>query len=74
MIFFIDYSYPKLAPIWYADAEGIFTPKESGLYDFGLSVQGTGCLYIDDETSSEMSKIKDRVRVFWGPARWKRLV
>ncbi|KAL3426771.1 beta-glucosidase [Phlyctema vagabunda] len=49
MIFFIDYSHSDLAPVWYADAEGIFTPEESGIYDFGLCLQGTGRLYIDDE-------------------------
>lgn len=49
MIFFLDYQHPKLAPIWFTDAEGIFTPEESGLYGFGLCVQGTARLYIDDE-------------------------
>jgi beta-glucosidase len=49
MIFFLDYQHPKLAPIWYADSEGIFTPEESGLYDLGLCVQGTARLYIDDD-------------------------
>ncbi|KAH9209406.1 beta-glucosidase precursor [Leptodontidium sp. 2 PMI_412] len=47
MIFFIDYSHPRLENIWYADAEGMFTPEESGLYDFGVCVQGTARLYID---------------------------
>ncbi|KAM5522692.1 glycosyl hydrolase family 3 N terminal domain-containing protein [Fusarium oxysporum f. sp. phaseoli] len=32
----------------YSQAEGIFTPEESGLYDFGLGVEGTGRLFIDD--------------------------
>lgn len=48
-IFFLDYSHPHLKELWYAEAEGIFTPTESGIYDFGLCVQGTGRLYIDDE-------------------------
>nr|RBQ84575.1 hypothetical protein FVER53263_07762 [Fusarium verticillioides] len=47
--FLMDYHNPDLAPVWYAQAEGIFTPDESGLYDFGLGVEGTGKLYIDDE-------------------------
>lgn len=46
-IFFLDYSHPKISYLWYADAEGIFTPDESGIFDFGLCVQGTGRLYID---------------------------
>jgi beta-glucosidase len=48
-VFFIDYSHPKLSTIWYADSEGIFTPEESGTYDFGLCLQGTGRLFIDGE-------------------------
>ncbi|UZP40278.1 hypothetical protein NXS19_008094 [Fusarium pseudograminearum] len=46
--FFLDYEHPDLSPVWYSQAEGIFTPDESGLYDFGLGVEGTGKLYIDD--------------------------
>lgn len=45
--FFIDYVQPKLNELWYADAEGTFTPEEDGVYDFGLTVHGTGKLYID---------------------------
>lgn len=48
-IFFLDYNHPKLSPIWYADAEGSFSPEVSGTYDFGLCVQGTGRLFIDGE-------------------------
>ena len=46
-IFFLDYDHPDLKPTWYAEAIGIFVPEETGTYDFGLSVQGTGVLYID---------------------------
>lgn len=46
-MFYIDYSHPQLNEIWYVDAEGTFTPGESGLYDFGLAVQGTARLYVD---------------------------
>ncbi|KAJ4113972.1 hypothetical protein NW760_000864 [Fusarium oxysporum] len=46
--FFLDYEHPDLAPVWYSQAEGIFTPEESGLYDFGLGVEGTGRLFTDD--------------------------
>ncbi|KAH8659860.1 glycoside hydrolase superfamily [Xylariales sp. PMI_506] len=49
MVFFLDYNHPDLRPIWYADAQGTFTPEESGVYDFGLCLQGTGRLYIDGE-------------------------
>jgi beta-glucosidase len=47
--FFLDYEHAELNELWYCDAEGIFTPEESGLYDFGLCVQGTGELFIDGE-------------------------
>ena len=47
MVFFLDYNHPELQPVWFADAEGFFTPDESGLYDFGLCVQGTGKLFVD---------------------------
>ncbi|KAH7028914.1 uncharacterized protein B0I36DRAFT_290164 [Microdochium trichocladiopsis] len=46
--FFMDYENAALAPVWYCQAEGIFTPDESGVYDFGLGVEGTGRLYVDD--------------------------
>ncbi|GLA47042.1 hypothetical protein AnigIFM63604_000906 [Aspergillus niger] len=47
MVFFLDYNHPKLQPVWFADAEGYFVPEESGMYDFGLCVQGTGKLFVD---------------------------
>lgn len=46
-IFFVDYTHPDLKEIWYAEADGIFIPSESGLYDFGLSVTGTAQLFVD---------------------------
>lgn len=49
MILFMDYQHPGLKTIWYADAEGYFVPEESGTYDFGLSVQGTGKLFVNGE-------------------------
>ncbi|PWY68007.1 hypothetical protein BO94DRAFT_478583 [Aspergillus sclerotioniger CBS 115572] len=47
MVFFLDYNHPELQPVWFADAEGNFIPDESGIYDFGLCVQGTGKLFVD---------------------------
>ncbi|TID25052.1 beta-glucosidase precursor [Venturia nashicola] len=47
--FFIDYLHPELNRIWYCDAEGTFTPEESGFYDFGLTVNGTAELFVDGE-------------------------
>jgi beta-glucosidase len=48
-VLFAGFDRQGLADIWHADAEGIFTAPESGLYDFGLAVDGTARLYIDDE-------------------------
>lgn len=48
-VFFLDYNHPKVSTIWYADSEGVFTPETSGIYDFGLCVQGTGRLFINGE-------------------------
>jgi beta-glucosidase len=46
---FVDYTHERLADVWYADCEGIFTPEEDGVYDFSLSVHGTAKLYLDGE-------------------------
>lgn len=46
-IFFVDYAHAKLNTIWYAEADGIFTPTESGVYDFGLAVTGTAQFFLD---------------------------
>ncbi|KAF5534803.1 glycosyl hydrolase family 3 N terminal domain-containing protein [Fusarium napiforme] len=64
--FLMDYDNPELAPVWYAQAEGIFTPDESGLYDFGLGVEGTGKLYIDDERIVSNFKNQTRGETFFG--------
>ncbi|KAI4854348.1 hypothetical protein E4T44_00234 [Aureobasidium sp. EXF-8845] len=48
-VLFAGFDRPEPAYIWHADAEGTFTAPESGLYDFGLAVDGTARLYIDGE-------------------------
>lgn len=48
--FLADYVNPKLkSETWYADMEGVFTPDEDGIYDFGVTVAGTGKFFIDGE-------------------------
>ncbi|KAL6719624.1 hypothetical protein ACLMJK_001545 [Lecanora helva] len=43
-----DYAVPgHNSSLYYIDVEGTFTPEEAGIYDFGLTVQGTGRLFID---------------------------
>lgn len=45
-----DYENPKVKSFtFYVDMEGIFTPEEDGIYDFGVMVAGTGRLYVDGE-------------------------
>lgn len=46
-IWFVDYENPALAPVWWAEAEGVLVPERSGEWDFGLSVHGTGELFVD---------------------------
>lgn len=49
-MYLVDYYHPKLTEdLYWADVEGFFTPDEDGDYEFGLTVFGTGKLYIDDE-------------------------
>ncbi|KAL3439946.1 putative beta-glucosidase J [Aspergillus insuetus] len=48
--FLMDYTHPEIkGDTYYATLEGTFEPTESGVYEFGLTVAGTGLLYIDDE-------------------------
>lgn len=46
-----DYKSDKLRPdqdLFYVDFEGIFTPEETGTYEFGCSCLGTAQVFIDD--------------------------
>lgn len=48
--FLMDYKHPKVSgDLYYITMDGIFEPPESGVYDFGLTVAGTGLLYVDGE-------------------------
>ena len=43
-----DHKVPNLeGPLYYIDIEGVFVPAEDGLYDLGLTVEGTGRLFVD---------------------------
>lgn len=49
-MYLVDYYHPKLTEdLYWAEVEGYFTPEEDGDYEFGLTVFGTGKLYLDDE-------------------------
>ncbi|OJJ66054.1 hypothetical protein ASPBRDRAFT_666692 [Aspergillus brasiliensis CBS 101740] len=46
--FLMDYADSRFRTCdFYIDMEGYFTPEEDGIYDFGVSVCGTGRLFID---------------------------
>ncbi|KAJ4263343.1 hypothetical protein NW762_006161 [Fusarium torreyae] len=57
-IWFVDYVHPELADVWYAEIEGILVPEQSGEWDFGLCVHGTGELFIDGQLV--VSNVKDQ--------------
>ncbi|EAW12619.1 beta-glucosidase H [Aspergillus clavatus NRRL 1] len=67
--FLMDYKHPKVTSfLFYADMEGYFTPEEDGIYDFGVTVQGTGKLYIDGELVVDNSKNQRQGTAFFGNA------
>jgi beta-glucosidase len=49
-MYLVDYYHPKLTEdLYWAEVEGFYTPEEDGDYEFGLTVFGTGKLYLDDD-------------------------
>lgn len=48
-MYLVDYYHPKLTEdLYWAEVEGYFTAEEDGDFEFGLTVFGTGKLYLDD--------------------------
>ncbi|CAG7920035.1 unnamed protein product [Penicillium olsonii] len=67
--FLMDYVNPKIKSMtYYVDMEGSFTPEESGVYDFGVTVVGTGRLLIDDEVVVDNTKNQKQGSAFFGTA------
>ncbi|KAL1848405.1 hypothetical protein Plec18170_008003 [Paecilomyces lecythidis] len=65
--FLADYKNPKIeSPTFYADMEGTYTPEEDGTYEFGVSVAGTGQLFIDEELVVDNTKNQHRGSAFFG--------
>lgn len=63
----MDYKNERIKSLtWYADMEGFFTPEEDGIYDFGVSVAGTGKLLIDDEVVVDNTKNQRKGAGFFG--------
>lgn len=47
-VYLVDYQNPKMhGDVLYVDLEATLAPEETGEYDFGLTVHGTGKLFID---------------------------
>ncbi|KAK4552012.1 beta-glucosidase [Recurvomyces mirabilis] len=64
---FMDYDNPKLkSKLWYADAEGYFTPERSGEYELGLCIYGRGQLFVDGKLVVDNSKNQKQGTVFYG--------
>ncbi|KAJ5579629.1 uncharacterized protein N7459_005614 [Penicillium hispanicum] len=67
--FLMDYVNPKIKSMtYYVDMEGTFTPEEDGLYDFGVTVVGTGRLLIDGEVVVDNTKNQKQGSAFFGTA------
>ncbi|CAI7664742.1 unnamed protein product [Penicillium viridicatum] len=67
--FLMDYVNPKIKSMtYYVDMEGTFTPEESGVYDFGVTVVGTGKLLIDGEVVVDNTKNQKQGSAFFGTA------
>ncbi|KXG49810.1 Glycoside hydrolase, superfamily [Penicillium griseofulvum] len=67
--FLMDYVNPKIKSMtYYVDMEGSFTPEESGVYDFGVTVVGTGQLLIDGEVVVDNTKNQKPGSAFFGTA------
>ncbi|CBF86422.1 hypothetical protein AN2227.2 [Aspergillus nidulans FGSC A4] len=65
--FLMDYRHPKIKSyLYYVDMEGYFTPEESGVYDFGVVVVGTGKLLVDDEVVVDNTKNQRLGSAFFG--------
>ncbi|KAB8072481.1 putative beta-glucosidase H [Aspergillus leporis] len=63
----MDYNAPGLnRALFYATLTGDFTPDITGMWDFGLTVFGTGTLYIDDELVVDNTTRQTRGTAFFG--------
>ncbi|KAJ5084929.1 hypothetical protein NUU61_009508 [Penicillium alfredii] len=67
--FLMDYVNPKIRSMtYYVDMEGLFTPEEDGLYDFGVTVVGTGRLLVDGEVVVDNTENQKQGSAFFGTA------
>ncbi|KAH8702146.1 beta-glucosidase [Talaromyces proteolyticus] len=67
--FLADYKNTEVkSDLFYADMEGNFTPEEDGLYDFGVTVIGTGKLFVDGELVVDNFTKQRKGSAFFGAA------
>jgi beta-glucosidase len=65
--FLMDYKHPEIhSDLYYITMEGIFEPTENGVYDFGLTVAGTGELFIDGELVVDNNTTQRQGTSFFG--------
>ena len=62
--FFFNYHNKDLRT-WCIEISGSFTPQESGIFDFGVSVQGTATLYIDNKLVVDNTTNQKRAEGFF---------
>ena len=63
----MDYRNPKLHfDLFYASVEADFTPDISRIWEFGLTVCGTGNFYIDDELIIDNTSVQRAGTAFFG--------
>ena len=68
-MYLVDYDVPDHdSSTYYVDIKGAFTPEEDGIYDFGLTVQGTGKLFIDDKLLIDNTHDQRPGTAFFGAA------
>lgn len=64
---FMDYDNPKLkGSLWFATVEGYYTPEQSGEYELGLCIYGSGLLFVDDKLVVDNATKQKQGTVFYG--------
>ena len=63
----MDYKNPDLkSALWYADVEGYFQADQTGEYELGLCIYGTGNLYVDGKLLIDNTTKQRQGTVFFG--------
>lgn len=66
-MFLLGFRHPKLSgPLWWATVEFVVKPEEDVIFDFGLTVYGTGKLFVDDELIIDNSTHQKQGGSFFG--------